>query len=152
MVNNAPRIAKTIANLELVAINDVTSSVQTTSDQRDFLKDIFNKELISSDKLAKEFSSRFGYPLVDVSSINLDSLPREFIDMNVVERHLVLPIYKHGKKLFVAMIDPTNKAALDEIKFYSGLEIVPVQTELHFLDSLIAVSYTHLTLPTTSRV
>lgn len=137
MAQKLPQIAKTITNLELVALNDVTNSVQTTSDPREFLRDIFTKELISSQTLALEFSSRFGYPLVDITSVNLDSLPKEFIDMNVVERHLVLPIYKHGKKLFVAMIDPTNKAALDEIKFYSGLEIVPVQTELQFLDALI---------------
>ena len=59
------------------------------------------------------------------------------IDIKLVEKNLALPIYKHGKQLFVAVIDPTNKAALDEIKFYSGLEIFPIQTELSLMDALI---------------
>jgi len=87
--------------------------------------------------MSSEFSSRFGSPLMDISSIAIDSLPSDLIDMELVEKHLAIPIYKHGKRLFVAVIDPTNKAALDEIKFYSGLEIAPIQTDLNSLDALI---------------
>ena len=54
-----------------------------------------------------------------------------------MERHHVLPFYKRGKHLFVAVVDPTNKTALDEIKFYTGLQIVPIQVELSALDYLI---------------
>lgn len=82
-------------------------------------------------------SSRFGIPLFDVSTLDKDAIPTELIDYKIVERHSVLPIYKHGKNLYVATIDPTNKNALDEIKFYTGLQVIPIQTELTALIALV---------------
>jgi len=121
-----PQIARTLINLELVQEQDVLNIASQAPTTKDLIRQIHTSELISSTNMGHELSSRFGAPLMDVSCFDLESL-----------KHLALPIYKHGKKLYVAVIDPTNKAASDEIKFYTGLDIFPVQTELHLLEGLI---------------
>ena len=137
MNKKLPPIARTLINLDLVPEHDVVRIAEQSQNIRDLVTEIYRSELISSNEMSREFSTRFGAPYLDVSSIAVDSLPLDLIDIKLVEKNLALPIYKHGKQLFVAVIDPTNKAALDEIKFYSGLEIFPIQTELSLMDALI---------------
>ena len=132
-----PSIAQTLANLELVDRDDAVRLAEANPGPRDFIRAAFDNGLISSENLSKELSTRFGTPLFDISTLNKDLIPTDLIDLKLVERHTVLPIYRHGKNLFVAMIDPTNKNALDEIKFYTGLQVVPVQAELQPLENLI---------------
>jgi len=138
MATPLPKIAQTLSRLELVDSSRLDSIGASHAGNRDVMIEIFKQELISSQSMSKEFSSRFGTPLFNISSLRLDFIPQNLVEMKLVEKHLVLPIYKHGKTLFVAVLDPTNKSALDEIKFYTGLEVFPIQTTLEALDSLIA--------------
>jgi len=135
--NKLPQIAQTLSNLDLIDANALTNICSNSKKTQDILSAVFAQELISSAQLCKELSNRFGSPVLDINAIKIDALPLDLIEMKLVEKHLVFPIYKHGKKLFVAMIDPTNKTAIDQVKFYTGLEIVPLLTELHYLNSLI---------------
>ena len=134
-----PQIAQTLSNLELIDANALVQICERSKKTKDILNQIFSQELIDSSTLCKELSRRFGSPILDISAIKVSSIPSDLIDMTVVEKNLVFPVYKHGKKLFVAMIDPTNKAAIDQVKFYTGLEIVPLITELSHFDKLIKV-------------
>lgn len=133
-----PSIAQTLVNLEIVKEEELAPLAQNNSDTAEFMQAMFDRKIISSSNLSKELSNRFGTPLFDLESIDSKFIPRELIEMKIVEKHFVLPIYKHGKNLFVAMLDPTNKSALDEIKFYTGLQILPIQVELAGLLKLIA--------------
>jgi type IV pilus assembly protein PilB len=137
MLENVSPIVKTLINLELVSERDISSLPLSGKSSAESLATLFESSVITSDHYNQEMSSRFGLPLLDVSAIDKNHIPIELIDSTIVERHSVLPIYKHGKNLFVATIDPTNKNALDEIKFYTGLQVIPVQTELSALTKLI---------------
>jgi len=132
-----PPIAQTLSNLELVSTDHLIEICRDNRGANEILQTVFSRGLITSDELTKELSIRFGTPLFNLDAIKQDSLPRELIEMKIVEKHFVLPIYKHGKNLFVAMLDPTNKSALDEIKFYTGLQILPIQVALDPLQRLI---------------
>jgi len=132
-----PSIAQTLANLEIVERDDLVTITENNKNARDIMTAVFSRGLITSAQLSKELSIRFGTPLFDLNSLNPTMFPNELIEMKLVERHNVLPFYKHGKNLFVAMVDPTNKNALDEIKFYTGLQIIPIQVELDALDKAI---------------
>ena len=132
-------IAQTLVNLKLVHEKDlanITKGEELSS--RETLKAIFKAKLISSNDLSKTLSAQFGTPLFDIESLDPESFPVNLIEFKLVERHLVLPFYHHGKNLFVAMVDPTNKAALDEIQFYTGLQVVPIQVEFSALDRIIS--------------
>ncbi len=137
MLENISPIVKTLINLDLIDEGHIRSLPLQGKSSAESLATLFESSVITSDVYNKEMSSRFGLPLLDVSTLDKDTIPIELIDYKIVARHSVLPIYKHGKSLFVATIDPTNKNALDEIKFYTGLQIIPVQTELSALTKLI---------------
>src|SRR3569833_2022365 len=44
-------------------------------------------------------------------------------------KHRVLPVFRRGKRLFLAVADPTNLHAIDEIKFQTGLSVEAVEVE-----------------------
>jgi len=133
-----PSIAQTLVNLDIVSRENLVQITKEHKQSKDIIKEIDNRGLISSAALSKELSSRFGTPLFDISSFDTTLFPAELIDQKLVERHFALPFYRRGKNLFVAMADPTNKSALDEIKFYTGLQIIPIQVELNALENAIA--------------
>jgi len=137
MLENTSPIVKTLINLELIEEGNISSLPLSGKSSAESLEILLESSIITSDTYNKEMSSRFGIPLLDVSTLDKDMIPTDLIDNKIVARHSVLPIYKHGKNLFVATIDPTNKTALDEIKFYTGLQVIPVQTELAALNKLI---------------
>ena len=132
-----PPIAQTLVNLDIVNKDDIIEISNANQSSKDIIKTVFDRQIITSKALSKEFSNRFGTPLFDISSLDPRSMPTDIVDLKLVEKHLVLPFYRHGKNLYVAMVDPTNKTALDEIKFYSGLQIVPIQVELDALESVV---------------
>ncbi|MFT7528582.1 MAG: type IV pilus assembly protein PilB [Arenicella sp.] len=132
-----PQVAQTLSNLELVPRADLVDISRNNTESKDIIRELFRRGLISSEALSKEFSNRFGTPLFDLSALDPASFPDDLIDLKLVERHLVLPFYRHGKNLFVAMIDPTNQTALEEIEFYTGMQIIPIQVELYALEKAI---------------
>lgn len=80
-----------------------------------------NAQLTSSTQIAQIASDEFGTPVFDIDSLRLDAIPRGLIDNKLVEKHHTLPLFKRGTRLFVGVSDPTNLAAIDEIKFNTGL-------------------------------
>ena len=137
MNKKLPSIAQTLSNLELVQTEDLVSIAENAKTTKEILHSIFEKQLVSSDVLSKEFSNRFGDPLFNIEAIDPSIFPTDLIELKVVEKHTVLPIYQRGKRLFVAVVDPTNKTALDEIKFYTGMQVNPIQVELGALENVI---------------
>ena len=78
-------------------------------------------------------ADEFGSPLLNLSSIEINSSLHEIVDKKLVEKHFALPIYKRGNRLFIAVADPTNLSALDEIKFNTGLSIEAIVVEANKL-------------------
>src|SRR3984885_3793022 len=74
-------------------------------------------------------SSEFGVPLFDLDAINLDPETVRLVSENLLTKHRVLPVFKRGKRLFLAVADPTNLHAIDEIKFQTGMGVEAVVVE-----------------------
>lgn len=132
-----PPILQTLSSFENINTDDLNEIARQQKKPKDIIKAVFERGLINSTEFSKELSARFGTPLFDLESMDLAVMPIDLIEFKLVERHSVLPIYQHGNRLYVAMVDPTNTAALEEIKFYTGLQVQPVQAELGALDRLI---------------
>ena len=79
--------------------------------------------------IATVASREFGSPMVDLSAINMDHAPVGDVSDKLIQKHQALPLYKRGKRMFVAVSDPTNLQALDEIKFNTGLSTEAVIVE-----------------------
>ena len=93
----------------------------------------------SAARLAEVASAEFGSPMMDLSVIDLEpALLREVGD-KLIRKHTALPLFKRGKKLFVAIADPANIGALDEFKFATGLATEAVVVEQDKLAKLVDV-------------
>ena len=86
-------------------------------------------DLAKARDVAGAASSEFGVPLLDLDSIEIDLDTVKLVNQNLLNKHRLLPILRRGKRLFVAVSDPTNLSALDEIKFQTGLSIDAIVVE-----------------------
>lgn len=82
-------------------------------------------------------SEEFGTPILELDSLSPDTLPKELVAEKLVRKHRSLPIFKRGTRLYVAVSDPTNLQALDEIKFNTGLNTEAVVVDEDKLDAAI---------------
>jgi len=83
----------------------------------------------SARDIAVAASSEFGVPLCDLDSVNLDLEIVRLVTDKLLAKHRVLPIFRRGKRLFLAVADPTNLHAIDEIKFQTSLGIETIVVE-----------------------
>ena len=102
----------------------------------------FVEQLIASKKFSEgevaEFAAHtFGFPLVDLNAFDAEHLPAKHIDPNSLTARRALPLFQRGNRLFIAISDPTNRTAMDQIKFQTGLQVEPVVVEDSKLGSLI---------------
>jgi type IV pilus assembly protein PilB len=74
-------------------------------------------------------SSEFGVPLFDLDSVNTDLDTIKLVSEKLLAKHRVLPVFRRGKRLFLAVADPTNLHAIDEIKLQTGLGVEAIVGE-----------------------
>src|ERR1700680_3634449 len=79
--------------------------------------------LASARDIAISASNEFGVPLLDLDAISTDMDCVRSVSEKLMQKHRVLPLMKRGKRLFLAVADPTNLHALDEIRFQTSLSI-----------------------------
>ena len=70
-----------------------------------------------------------GVPVLDLGAFDLAASAPAVVDEALARKHGVLPLIRRGRRLHVAMADPANVRALDEIKFQTGLDVEPVLVE-----------------------
>jgi type IV pilus assembly protein PilB len=74
-------------------------------------------------------SNEFGVPLFDLDAVNIDLDAVRLVTDKLLAKHRVLPIFRRGKRLFLAVADPTNLHAIDEVKFATSLGIEAIVVE-----------------------
>src|ERR1700719_4480646 len=79
--------------------------------------------------IAVAASNEFGVPLFDLDAVSLDLETIRLASDKLMAKHRVLPLFRRGKLLFLAVADPTNQHAIDEIKFQTSLGIEAVIVE-----------------------
>ncbi len=89
--------------------------------KRPFVSLVVENKLVPSNSIALAAAQEFGAPLVDIDLLEIDPDIIKLVKEELIKKHHALPIFKRGKRLSVAVSDPTNIQALDEIKFATGL-------------------------------
>jgi type IV pilus assembly protein PilB len=79
--------------------------------------------------IAVAASNEFGVPLFDLDAVALDLEAVRLVNDKLLAKHRVLPLFRRGKRLFLAVADPTNLHAIDEIKFQTSLGIEAIVVE-----------------------
>jgi type IV pilus assembly protein PilB len=111
---------------------------KAAADKTGFIDTLLGAGLIDARSLASFCAETFGYPLLDLSTFSTDSLPANAIDGRLMQAQRVVALAKRGNKLSVALSDPTNSQALDQIKFQSEASVEPVIVAHDTLLALLA--------------
>src|ERR1700723_4696583 len=85
--------------------------------------------LATARDIAISASNEFGVPLLDLDAVAPDLDAVRAVSDKLLQKHRVLPLMKRGKRLFLAVADPTNLHALDEIRFQTSMSIEFVVVE-----------------------
>ena len=85
--------------------------------------------LATARDIAISASNEFGVPLLDLDAVAIDMDAVRAVSDKLLQKHRALPLMKRGKRLFLAVADPTNLHALDEIRFQTSMSIEFVVVE-----------------------
>jgi type IV pilus assembly protein PilB len=94
-----------------------------------FVSYLVENKIISSQHIATIASEEFGVPLFDIDTMNIELSATKLISEKLIRQHNALPLYQRGKRLYVAVSDPTNLQGLDEFQFNTGSNTYPVLVE-----------------------
>jgi type IV pilus assembly protein PilB len=97
--------------------------------------------LVSDDMITAVLSRQYGIPSVNLDLFNIDPGVLRLIPQEVAQKHFVLPLSRVGATLTLAMVDPTNVFALDDVKFMTGLNVEPVVVAEGSVQQAIAKYY-----------
>ena len=101
---------------------------------------LVSNQLADARQIAVAAAHEFGVPLLDLDALELDLDVVKLVDDKLLTKHRVLPLLQRGKRLYVAVCDPTNLQALDEIKFATTLRVEPIVVEHNKLEARVASS------------
>jgi len=88
---------------------------------------VIEQKLVGSQELALVAAEEFGFPLVDIESIELDpELIKSSISQKALIKNQALPIFNRGNRLFVALSDPSNPDTIKEIQFHNKKPTEPI--------------------------
>jgi len=111
---------------------------KATADKTQFIDTLLGSQAIDARTLAAFCSETFGYPLFDLGAFRPDALPVNAIDAKLMQTQRVIALARRGNKMSVALSDPTNTQALDQIKFQSESTVEPVIVAHDVLLGLLA--------------
>jgi type IV pilus assembly protein PilB len=114
-----------------------TASVESTKRRQPFVQYLVEQKVLDSRRIAIAACYEFGVPLFDLGAIDLSDLPLNLVDEKLIRKHRALPIYRRGNRLFLAVSDPTNDQALEEVRFNTGLTTEAVLVEENKLAAAI---------------
>jgi type IV pilus assembly protein PilB len=92
---------------------------------------------MTDDEVTAVLSRQYGVPSINLAYFDVDPAVIKLIPMDTAQKYQILPLSRVGSSLTVAMVDPTNVFAMDDIKFMTGFNIEPVvASETAILDAI----------------
>src|SRR5262244_1845155 len=81
---------------------------------------------LTDEDVTNFLSRQYGVPAINLSYFEIDPAVVKLIPFETAKRYQILPLSRVGASLTIAMVDPTNVFAIDDIKFMTGLSVEPV--------------------------
>ena len=136
---NLSGLARALAQQGLVTEGDA-DAIQSQAAQSGitFVEQLLQNKRMTAPQLAVFASRAFGVPLFDLSAFDLDQVQKDLFDLKTAATRRVLPLSKRGNRLFVAVSDPANLQAIEEVRFKTNLVPEPLVVEDDKLGAAIA--------------
>mgnify|MGYP001120850459 CR=1 FL=1 len=126
-LNQLPGTGRRLVEEGLISEDQAMDALaQAIESGRTFTGHMVRENLIAPSEFAHIAAEEFGLPLIDLNAMDLRQAPQDAIKETLMRKHMVVPLMKRGKRLYVAVADPANQSALDEVAFTTGMNIEAV--------------------------
>jgi hypothetical protein len=136
--DNQNRLGELLVKQKLISPLQLHSAFET---QRSFGGPLGHQLIrlgyIEEDELTAFLCRQYGVPSIHLSSFEIDPDVLKILPKEVVSRHQVIPVTRSGNALIVAMSDPSNRDAIDDVKFVTNLDVeVVVASETSIAEAM----------------
>jgi type IV pilus assembly protein PilB len=130
----------------------VKAKLITTEQLQDALKEqqssgiklgevLVKMNLVTEEDITETLSAQFGVPSINLTHFEIDPSVLKLVAADVARKYNILPVNKTGATITIAMADPTNVFAMDDIKFMTGYNVEPVVASEMALQAAIDKNY-----------
>jgi len=136
------KLGQLLLDNKLITEQDLKRALETQAKNGERIGSALVKlGVLSEDQLVSFLSKHFGVPLINLSEYKIDPSLTKFIPHDIASKYLVFPVAKVGATLTIAMADPSNVFAIDDIKFMTGYNVEPVIASESAIRAAIAEHY-----------
>ena len=125
--SNLRRIARRL--LQGGGVQGPDSEASAGQDETSFGGHLLSAVAVDPGHLALATSLQFGAPLLDLDAVNIDPELAGVVDRQILRKHGIFPIFRRGQKVFLAVSDPSQVLAIDEIRLATGLSVEALVVE-----------------------
>jgi type IV pilus assembly protein PilB len=119
------RLGKVLVQAGVITEEQMVSAL-AEADDRSLTMVLVEQGVASEQKIAQAVAENMGLPFVDLGGYDIDPAAATLLAIDLARRHQVLPIKIQDDELVVAMADPANIFAIDDLRIVTGYEIRPV--------------------------
>ena len=131
-------LLKCLVEKDVITEDDaVKHTADAQKSKSPIISHLVSNKVVDSKTIASIASIEFGVPFFDLNAIENTSFPIDLVSEKLIRQHHALPLFKRGNRLFIAVSDPTNFQALDEIKFHTRLNTETILVEENKLVTII---------------
>lgn len=115
---------------QLLSEEQIASAItKSRQSKQSLVSTIVSEQMISAREIAELCYEEYGTPLLDLDEFDIASIPEDFLNKKLIEKHKCLPLFKRGNRLYIGTSDPTNIAALEDFQFSAGLHAEAILVE-----------------------
>ncbi len=136
------RVGHQLVEAKVVSQEDLAQALAIQQGEGGRLGSILVRMGVLSESTLLEFlSQHYGVPTVELSTCSFDPDLLALLPEALVQQHLVVPVKQTTSRLTLAMVDPTNSSLLDELRFRTGLHIIPMVASESDVRTIIRQAY-----------
>jgi len=127
MTAGSSRLGEMLVKSKLISEDQLKKALsqQSTSGGR-LGSNLVKLGYLTEEDITSFLSKQYGVPSINLAHFEIDPSVVKLVPAEIAQKHMVVPINRKGSVLTVAMADPSNIFAIDDIKFLSGFKVEPV--------------------------
>ncbi len=138
----APKLGQLLVNNKIITEDQLNKALELQKkDGGRVGSNLIKLGYLTEESLVEFLSKQHGVPAVSLSSQDIDPSIIKFIPYDVAHKYQIFPISKNGASLKLAMTDPSNVFAIDDVKFMTGYDVEPVVASESAIKEAISKHY-----------
>ena len=127
MENARKRLGDLLLEVGLITEEQLENALQVQKQSKERLGEIIlGLGYVSEENMIEVLEFQLGVPRIELKEESVNKAAALTIPVQMAEKYKVIPVSKEGRKLTLAMVDPTNFYAIDDVRLLVGCEVVPM--------------------------